>query len=129
MNKLIGNHRILQFFAICDLISFIRSFDLLINSFSNFQIFWYLAIVNIGLIISLLATAYFNFMNPLIGIKIYYFQFIPRLAILMLTFGFITKLSGLTLVNIYHPLLYAAVALELLRLLFNILTHKQLARK
>ena len=130
MNNLIGNSRILQLFAICDLYTFIRFFDLLKNSFDNLLTgFWYFNILSIFLLISLLATAYFNFSNPLVGIRIYYFQLIPRFTVLILTFGFITKLTEPTALNIYQPLLYLAMGLELLRLMFNILTHKQLTRK
>jgi hypothetical protein len=91
--------------------------------------FWYMNIITSTLFLSLLATAYFNFYNPKIGIKIYYFQFLLRFAFVVLTFGFLTYLNGLTTNDISQPIIFVAMGLELLTLILSILTHRQLNRE
>lgn len=125
MKEIIGNKNFLRLLALCDLITFLNVAKLLWNYIITiFSSFWFINIITITLILSLLATAYFNFYNPRLGIKIYYFQFPLRFAFVIMTFGFLTFLNGLTSNDISQTLIFIAMGLELLRLVFNILTHR-----
>ncbi len=125
MKEINGNKFFLRFLAICDLITFLNVAKLLWNYITTiFSGFWFINIITITLILSLLATAYFNFYNPRLGIKIYYFQFPFRFAFVIMTFGFLTFLNRLTSNDISQTLIFIAMGLELLRLVFSILTHR-----
>ena len=127
--SLIAKNNILRLFAVCDIITFISVVDLLGYYTKNItSSVWLINATVIILIMSLLATAYFNLTKPKLGIKIYYVQFPFRLAFVILTFGFISHLNLLTENGIYKFLLIITTGLELLRLIFNILTHRQINR-
>lgn len=127
MNRLL----VFKFFAICDLITFLKTFKLLKSAFSNsFSTdFLPLNFLIVFLLISLLFTAYFNIVSIKLGIIIYYFQFIPRLAFVVLTFWFLTYLSNLISFSLYQPVIYLAMILELFRLIYSIKIHRELNRK
>lgn len=63
--KNIVNKRILQFFGICDIITFLNVTNLLWQYLTNMiSGFWFMNVLMSSLILSLLATGYFNFTNP-----------------------------------------------------------------
>ncbi|RED91400.1 hypothetical protein C7460_1442 [Marinoscillum furvescens DSM 4134] len=128
--KGIDNKRILLLFGICDIITFLNVANLLWHYLTNMLSgFWLMSILTSSIILSLVATAYFNFTNPKLGIKIYYFQFPLRLAFVILTFGFLTYLNRITTNDISQQIIFVAMALELFRLVVSILTHRQLNRE
>nr|MBC7613832.1 hypothetical protein [Pseudopedobacter sp.] len=91
---------VLRFFGLLDLVGFIYSFDFallqisaLIGDQPQTGGEFFTKIVFILLWLSMLVSAAFLFVPKKAGIIIYYFQILPRLLFLILSFGFISYLS------------------------------------
>ncbi len=91
---------VLRFFGLLDLVGFIYSFNFallqisaLIGDQPQTGSEFFTKIVFVLLWLSMLASAIFLFIPKKSGIIIYYFQILPRLLFLILSFGFISYLS------------------------------------
>ena len=86
-------HKLLVLFGILDFLTVIQIYELLKNIFNKF---YYLPIINtieITIIISLLFSGTLSILQKKKALIIYYFQFPFKLAFMILTFGFLLKLS------------------------------------
>ncbi len=116
---------ILRIFAACDILTFLSTTSLLTNLLTNnFSGFLPLTIVTGALLISLPFSAYFTFLQTRTGFIIYFFQFLPRLAFVVLTFGFLTYVNTFLGLDIDQELTYLAMILELVRLIYSIRNYK-----
>ncbi len=85
--------------------------------------------IHIILLGSLLASAYGLAMERRWALWLSYVQFPARAIHITLSFGWLTLLGRCLGYDSYCPLLYTAIALELVRLAATILVHRSMRRK
>lgn len=125
---------VLRIFALLDLIGFIYSFEfalIQLNSLLSDQPQtggqFFIKIIFVLLWLSLMASAILLFIPKKIGIIIYYFQLLPRLLFLILSFGFISYLSYIFKWNNPEKILLPVIIFaEMLRTYYSYLFSKKL---
>ena len=118
----------LRFFALLDLVAFIYSFDFGLLQLSSLMgdqpqtgSQFLTKIIFLLLWLSLLVTAVLLAIPKKLGIFIYYFQLLPRLLFLVLSFGFISYISYFTKWNNPEKILMPVIIFaEMLRVYFSV---------
>lgn len=114
-------------FALLDLVSFLRGFDLLetllyVNLNLNF-----ILVIKIIMTISFLASAVLYLLRKKQAFVLYYVQLPLRLIFMALSFGFVFEILGLdTKTGLYLVMLCLTIVLELVRFAYTVILHRKM---
>jgi hypothetical protein len=117
-------------FGIFDLLSFWRTYKIGLSMIDNLEHFPLISILEMVLILSLIVSGTLSILRNKSALIIYYFQFPLRLAFMVLTFGFLLKIFGLSYDSIMYKLILGLTyLLEVGRLGYTIVIHKRYYKK
>jgi hypothetical protein len=113
-----------------DLVSFAVTYKFGLKMIGNIELAPLMTIPEILLIFSFIASGILSILRKKSSLIIYYFQFPLKVTFMILTFGFLLKLSGFQYDSSgYKILLYITFLLEIARLVITIMIHKKEFRK
>ncbi len=121
---------ILKIFGIIDFISII--IFLLSDKMKLSMNFFWMSALMITVLISMIFSAFFLYKNKVMGIWIYYLQFIPRLIFWFgLSFGFLSVILDFLKVDIVNnnTMFVILSSVEVMRLIITIFIHKKMGFK
>ncbi len=123
---------LLVLFGFFDFISFIRTYKFglkLLDGLCNLHgipLFGFaFHVVEISLIASLLISGTLLMHKRESGLMVYYFQFVFKLACMILTFGFLLTIFDISFNSFgYKLLVFIVITLEFVRLILTIIIHR-----
>ena len=112
--------------SLLHLFSFLRTYKIGLHLLNNFESIPIISMLEPLLILSLIASGILSILRKKASLIIYYIQMPLRFGFMIVSFGFILKLSGLEYNSIgYKILVGLALLLELARLAITILIHRK----